>query len=346
MSSNPTPRLGPTWRSNNSGRGFAPPPPAVPDNNNNSNAEAASPSANRNSFSLLDLDDNSLTGDTTLDDFTTVTGKDNKSSSNNTGGGNVNESSYSKKIMSRSEGLRSTGTGSGGFSTGSRASKLNKGGGGTTTSTSTGSGGTNTASATTGSSGRSLADLASRFTSASSSSDRDLHHRDRTTNTSHSSGGVGERGGGLRHHHRHHYDDNTNTNNSSSNNMITSTSSTGNGRLSTKNAELMEQEHSVIRLTRERLLSMRPNVRPGDYENECKKKEEEGGSSSILMSLAVLEGTALFSKEPLDPGKYKKSKEDLILEVIGDFVILLLLLIHLYSGTHISYFFIFQPCKS
>ena len=167
--------------------------------------------------------------------------------------GSASAGSGSGRFMSRSEGLRSSGGGSGGFST--RASKM-KGKG----------------------SGRSLADLASRFTSGStpSSSGRSHSHR----------GSLGAGSGGL-----------TRDGLGSSGGLSSGGGSGGGmglgGENSSSLAELMELEKNIVRYTRERLLSMRP--RPSDGEEALE---------NLPSSLLDLEGTSLFSKEPLDPGTF------------------------------------------
>ncbi len=254
------PRLGPTWRSSSQGRGFQP-PPAVPPNDHSNESNNETKSSSRNSFSLLDMDNDDNTSSSTNNH---KSDKPTPTSSSGGGGGGG-------RFMSRSEGLRSSGTGSGGFST--RASKL-KGSG----------------------TGRSLADLASRFTPASSGSaaaaagttgsDRDLHgmgmQRERSSGgmSIGSGGGLGlgggrhhsERGTGSERHHHHHRE----------------RSERGN----VERTDLIDDK-SVVRYTRERLLSMRP--RPGS-----------GNEQQVLpTTLTCLEGTALFAKDPLDPGTYK-----------------------------------------
>lgn len=137
MSSPPSqPRLGPAWRSaSQGGRGFQP-PSAAPDTDETKNS-------NRNSFSLLDMDD---------DNNPRSQGLASKSSGNANGASSGSSGiSPRKAFTSRSEGLRSAGVGSGGF--GTRSMSSSKGSG-----TSSGSSGV------TG--GRSLADLASRFPSS------------------------------------------------------------------------------------------------------------------------------------------------------------------------------------
>ena len=139
------------------------------------------------------------------------------------------------RFMSRSEGLRSTGSGTGGyFST--RSSKM-KG----------------------KVPGRSLADLASRYTSGSG---RTQNHRDvHPHGHSHSHGST----------HREE-------------------STSGTGRLSSlRGGADLSEEKKIVRFTRERLLSMRP------------RPEADVAPPS---SLGCLEGTALMSNEPLDPGTY------------------------------------------
>ncbi len=107
------PRLGPAWRSTSSGgRGFQPPSAA-------SDPADETKNSNRNSFSLLDDDENAA--------------KKGDRSSRITG-------SPKRTFASRSEGLRSSGVGTGGFSSRSAS----KG----------------------GSTGRSLADLVNRFPSS------------------------------------------------------------------------------------------------------------------------------------------------------------------------------------
>lgn len=115
------PRLGPSWRSTSTGgRGFQP-PSAEPDDIKNSN---------RNSFSLLDMDDDAPA---------------------------VSESN-SRKVSSRSEGLRSSGTTGGAFSVSGRSTRTP---------------------------GRSLSDLASRLPAAP---ERSSKSTSRTADDSHESG--------------------------------------------------------------------------------------------------------------------------------------------------------------
>ena len=125
--------------------------------------------------------------------------------------------------------------------------------------------------------------MASRFTPASSSSnnnssssDRDLHGMQRERSSGGMGGGVlggrhhSERGSGSDRHH-HHRDSRSERSNAERTDLI--------------------DDKSVVRYTRERLLSMRP--RPGS-----------GNDQQVLpTSLTCLEGTALFSKDPLDPGR-------------------------------------------
>mmetsp|Transcript_1756 Transcript_1756/g.2322 ORF Transcript_1756/g.2322 Transcript_1756/m.2322 type:complete len:1071 (+) Transcript_1756:209-3421(+) len=89
------PRLGPTWRSGAQGRGFQPPPavPAASDKPSTTNDDDKR--QNRNSFSLLDDDEGTY--------------KKKREEPQRSMGD-------SGRFISRSEGLRSTGTGSGGFS--------------------------------------------------------------------------------------------------------------------------------------------------------------------------------------------------------------------------------------
>jgi hypothetical protein len=121
------PRLGPSWRSTNQGgRGFQPP--------SASSTQDASHESNRNSFSILDTDDDVRSS------FSAST-KMNETAAAATG---TSTSSPKRSFSSRSEGLRSAGIGGGAF--GNR-------------STSSSSKGTAT--------GRTLADLASRLPSSS-----------------------------------------------------------------------------------------------------------------------------------------------------------------------------------
>lgn len=256
--SSTTPRLGPTWRSNNQGRGFQPPPAvpvSSPTDKNNDN------SSNRNSFSLLDMDDDGpLPTSTTTD-------KKKKSPTSSTTATAGTSGRFTNLRSSTTSGTSS----SSGFST--RASKL-KG-------NTSGSGGAS-------GSGRSLADLASRFTSASSTT---------TTERMASSGSTGVAGGsGRSHSYNQPYDHQhrgSNNNLEEANNIRGSGgegTSSGRTTMTAKNLELMELENNVVRFTRERLLSMRP--RP-DEERDV-----------LPESISCLDGTALFSKEALDPGMY------------------------------------------
>lgn len=267
-SASDAPRLGPTWRSNNQGRGFQPPPAAVPTSaDSHSSGGSLTPSnGNANSFSLLDMDDDGTSIGLTkkkVENGSSSSAASSMKRSQNLGLGSggssgTSSSTQSGRFMSRSEGLRSSGAGSGGFST--RASKL-KGNG----------------------SGRSLADLASRFTSGSTPSSTGRSHSHRGSLGTGGSGGNTRDGlggsGGL----------------VSGGNMGTMASGSAGGAgvgvdNSSSLAELMELEKNTVRYTRERLLSMRP--RPTD---------DDDAMESLPLTLTDLEGTSLFSREPFDP---------------------------------------------
>ncbi len=272
------PRLGPTWRSTSSGRGFQP-PPAVPSSSNDHAADNPgnnnSHSNSRNSFSLLDMDDDNVnvpptTNTPTTNSMTSPTKRG--SLSNNS---NNNHHSSSSGFMSRSEGLRSSGTGSGGFS--SRSSKLK----GSSVSSSSGGAG--------GGGGRSLADLASRFERGSSTSGE----RSSLGLGSKGEGGAGgsTSGGSARHHHHrdrdhHHHHHHSRLDRNSSNNDRNFHNFSANA----ERTDLIDDK-SVVRYTRERLLSMRPRPTEDDQEQ-------------LPNTLTALDGTSLFSKEPLDPGTF------------------------------------------
>ncbi len=134
MSSPPSqPRLGPAWRSaSQGGRGFQPPSAAAPDTEDGK-------VSNRNSFSLLDMDD---------DNNPRTQNMTSKGSGNANGASGV--TSPKKPFTSRSEGLRSAGLGTGGFSTRTMSSSKESG----------------ESSGPRRGGGRSLADLASRFPSS------------------------------------------------------------------------------------------------------------------------------------------------------------------------------------
>ena len=184
------PRLGPAWRrSGTGGRGFQPPSAAL-------DPLEGSKTSNRNSFSVLDMDDDG--GSKKKSEASNGTGSSGRVSS---------DSSQKRTFISRSEGLRSAGIGGGGFGTRS-ASK--------------GSG-----------SGRSLADLVSRFPSSGNMG-------------SGSSGRISSAPSAFEDGHDHGH---------------------GNRRSSLN----LLDDKKVIRFTREKLLSMRPRTDPNATRPEVLK---------------------------------------------------------------------------
>lgn len=134
------PRLGPSWRSTNQGgRGFQPPSAASTTTQEVSSGTTSE--SNRNSFSILDTDDEARS-------FSTIA-KTNEATAavSVAAAAAASTSSPRRNFSSRSEGLRSAGIGGGAFGNRSSSSK-----------------GTAAAAA---SGGRSLADLASRLPSSS-----------------------------------------------------------------------------------------------------------------------------------------------------------------------------------
>ena len=240
------PRLGPAWRSTSSGgRGFQPPSAASePDPSSSGEAKM---STNRNSFSLLNDDDDGH-------GHSGPSSRSKKSNGSRSNNGNVNVNSSPKRggFTSRSEGLRSAGLGSGGF-----ASRSASKGGGT---------------------GRSLADLVSRFPS----SDRDRGEGRSNSNTrSGTSTSASAR-------HSARTEDSSGAGMGMNLGVGERTSGHGHGAPRSSSMSNFVDDKKVIRFTRERLLSMRPRT------------EKDAVRPKVL---DVLDGSALLSSEPLDPGK-------------------------------------------
>lgn len=139
------PRLGPSWRSTNQGgRGFQPPSAASTTTQEVSSGTTSE--SNRNSFSILDTDDEARS-------FSTIAKTNEATAAVSVAvaaAAVASTSSPRRNFSSRSEGLRSAGIGGGAF--GNRSSSSSSKG---------------TAAAAASGGGRSLADLASRLPSSS-----------------------------------------------------------------------------------------------------------------------------------------------------------------------------------